>query len=142
MIWKVNESRTTEKERIRDVYDGCLYQKHKQFLGTPGNVSFILNTDGVQIFRSSTYSIWPIWLAVNELPPNERYVQVIQLNVMKTHNHTSLICRFSKRNMILAGLWYSRDKPTMTTFLRPLIDELNCLYKDGNVTKCVLHLFK
>lgn len=39
--------------------------------------------------------------------------------------------------MILGGLWYSKDKPTMTTFLRPLIDDLNDLYVNG---KHVSHL--
>ena len=34
--------------RIRDVYDGALYQRHYQsFLKEPGNISLILNTDGV-----------------------------------------------------------------------------------------------
>ena len=63
--------------KIRDVYDGCLYRKHLNFLSTPGHVSFMMNTDGVQIFRSSTTSIWPIWLVMNELPPNERYMYSI-----------------------------------------------------------------
>jgi hypothetical protein len=35
--------------------------------------------------------------------------------------------------MLLAGVWYSRDKPTMTTFLKPIIDEINELYVHGNV---------
>ena len=57
---------------IRDIYDGALYQKHRQLLMIPGNVSFLMNTDGVLIFRSSMYSIWPVWLVMNGLPPNER----------------------------------------------------------------------
>ena len=32
-----------------------------------------MNTDGVAVFKSSKKSLWPIWLVINELPPNERY---------------------------------------------------------------------
>eukprot|EP00731_Ephydatia_muelleri_P006669 Em0003g917a len=37
----------------------------------------------------------------------------------------------SKRYTILAGLWYSKQKPTMSTYMKPLVDKLNKLYKDG-----------
>ena len=33
--------------------------------------------------------------------------------------------------MLLAGLFYSKEKPTNNTFLTPLIDELNDLYENG-----------
>lgn len=33
-----------------------------------GNISFTLNTDGVLIFKSSKFSIWPVYLMINELP--------------------------------------------------------------------------
>ena len=33
--------------------------------------------------------------------------------------------RFKKRNMILAAIWFSASKPTMSTFLRPLMDAIN-----------------
>jgi len=39
---------------------------------TEVHISFQINTDGVALFRSSKYSIWPIYLVVNELPPNDR----------------------------------------------------------------------
>ena len=39
---------------IQDVYDGIEYKKHSVFLSNPANISFICNTDGVAIFRSST----------------------------------------------------------------------------------------
>ncbi len=41
-------------------------------------------------------------------------------------------CRFARHNMILAGLWYDTDEhPTMTTYLRPLMDSMNSLYEHG-----------
>ena len=33
--------------------------------------------------------------------------------------------------MLLAGLWYSKEKPARNTFSTPLIDELNDLYENG-----------
>ena len=59
---------------ICDVYDGLQYKKWKNFLNEPANVSFLLNTDGVAIFRSSKFSIWPVWIVVNELSKSQRYV--------------------------------------------------------------------
>lgn len=39
--------------------------------------------------------------------------------------------RCSKKYTILAGLWFSKQKPTMTTYLRPLVNKLNYLYTNG-----------
>lgn len=38
--------------------------------------------------------------------------------------------------MILGALWFSDEKPTMTTFLRPLMDAFNDLYKNGKTYAC------
>jgi hypothetical protein len=97
---------------ICDVYDGLQYKKWKNFLNEPANVSFLVNTDGVAIFRSSKFSIWPVWIVINELPKSQRFL---------------------RKNMLLAGIWYSKVKPTMTTFLKPIIEEINELYTHGNV---------
>ena len=53
--------------------------------------------------------------------------------------------RFQKRYMILGGIWFSEDKPTMNSFLKPIIDEINCLYSEGTVPRfsiimvCAIH---
>ena len=57
---------------IEDVYDGALYRQkfaHGGILAEPYNISVKLNTDGVAIFRSSQFGVWPLFLLVNELPP-------------------------------------------------------------------------
>ena len=74
-IWSHLQSRFEREQDsdIRDVMDGNEYQKHRCFLSEPGNVSLLLNTDGVSMFRSSTISLWPIWLVINELPPHIRW---------------------------------------------------------------------
>ena len=70
-------------DAIEDIQDGLLYRKHfgkdGYFKGTSNekkrkeiHVSFQINTDGVAIFHYSKYSIWPVYLVVNELPPNSR----------------------------------------------------------------------
>lgn len=66
-----------DDENIEDVYDGAIYQSKcgpGGFLSEPYNLSVKLNTDGVAIFHSSQFGVWPLFLLVNELPPSLRYV--------------------------------------------------------------------
>ena len=42
-----------------------------------------------------------------------------------------ILYRFSKQHMLLAGLWFDTHKPTMSTFLYPLMTSLNRLYLEG-----------
>lgn len=70
------------------------------------NLSLKVNTDGVPIFKSSGFSLWPAYFEINELPPKKRR----QVN-----------------NMILGGLWFGEHKPVMTTFLQPFKDALSTL---------------
>lgn len=60
--------------KFRDIYDGEIYKSIQQKL-KPGQVPlcFTLNTDGVKVFEDSGYSLWPIQLLQNYLPPNLRY---------------------------------------------------------------------
>lgn len=91
--------------QLKDVYDGYLYQnmcKDNGPLSKPENVSFLLNTDGAPVFKSSKFSIWPIFLSINELDFKLRNLP---------------------QNMILSGLWFGADKPEMNTFLEPLLEE-------------------
>lgn len=66
-------NRVKRAERnIEDVYDGALYQRKfvpGGFLSERYNISVKVNTDGVAIFRSSQFGVWPLFLLVNELPP-------------------------------------------------------------------------
>ena len=63
-----------------DIHDGRIYAEHSNpggFLNkttNPANLSFMINTDGVALFRSSNKDIWPIFLTINELPPSVRSV--------------------------------------------------------------------
>ena len=60
---------------IADVYDGALYSalsRSGEFLSSVCNISFQWNTDGVPLFRSSSYSMWPMYFKINELPQRMR----------------------------------------------------------------------
>ena len=61
---------------IEDIYDGARYQSYMQsgkFLSQDHNISFIWNTDGVPVFESSKYSLWPLYFSIAELPPHKRW---------------------------------------------------------------------
>ena len=64
------------------MYDGREYKQHQDFLSKSENVSLLLNTDGVSVFRSSTVSLWPLWLVINELPPSVRLVHWLRVYYM------------------------------------------------------------
>ncbi|XP_053391217.1 uncharacterized protein LOC128554033 [Mercenaria mercenaria] len=103
---------------IEDIYDGSIYKKLSTKEGPlsksfPFNVTFTWNTDGVPVFKSSRFSIWPMYLIVNELPYK---------------------IRMKKENMILTGLWFGEEKPIMNMFTRPLITSLRNLEEGIEVT--------
>lgn len=109
--------RQRESDQICDIYDGELYKKLSQYpyvLSSPHNISFTWNTDGVPVFKSSNFSLWPLYLVVNELPPKKR---------------------FSKDNMILAGLWFGSSKPAMWMYLKPFHSALSRLERNGTVVE-------
>lgn len=75
----LRHSRLTPREPgiLADIYDCQLYQAlagHQGPLADEHNISVILNTDGVEVFKSTKLSMWPILLMINELPFTERYV--------------------------------------------------------------------
>ena len=77
MFWNNIQKRLAAPQDVnllQDLYDGKEYKKHGQFFSSRSNISFTLNTDGAQLFSSSTVSLWPIWLVINELPPQVRYI--------------------------------------------------------------------
>ena len=65
---------------LSDIYDSQLYQAlagPQGPLADEHNISVILNTDGVEVFKSTKVSMWPVLLMINELPFTERYVTVM-----------------------------------------------------------------
>jgi len=77
----------TNINNFEDIYDGSEYKKHCNpgILDFQQNISLLWNTDGVPVFKSSNFSIWPLYSVINKLPFSE---------------HTK------RENMIFTGLWF------------------------------------
>ena len=97
-------------DSIEDIYDGQMYQSIANGALTTDRNSFSVSfsCDGVPIFRSSNFSIWPLQGVLNELPPKMR-----------------------KQNVFLIGLWFGIGKPCMMQFLEPFTQELRKLSTTG-----------
>ena len=108
-----NRDLTAQTIYISDITSSSLYQQlvRKQHL-SENDITLTWNTDGVPVFKSSSYSIWPVQCMVNELPPHLR-----------------------SKNILMTGLWFGQTKPHMNTFLKPFVDECRELEKTGFVYK-------
>ena len=98
---------------FEDIYDGLLYRKlmsPNRILSSQNNISLTWNIDGLPVFNSSKFSLWPCYFIVNELPYRLRLL---------------------KENIIIGGLWFGEVKPNMHVFLKPIIAELATLERDG-----------
>ncbi|XP_076833120.1 uncharacterized protein LOC143478075 isoform X2 [Brachyhypopomus gauderio] len=91
---------------IPDITDGEMYKNLKSNCDSFLSLSF--NCDGVPVFRSSRFSIWPLLCSVNEIPPEER-----------------------DKHVLLCGLWFGSSKPNMTSFFKPFVEECNSLAQTG-----------
>ncbi|KAJ1529969.1 hypothetical protein ONE63_006697 [Megalurothrips usitatus] len=94
---------------LNDITDGLLYQIFAKSLNDDGHVvlTITVNTDGAPSFTCGRISLWPLFLIVNELPPLVRI-----------------------KNVILAGLWFGRDTPSMDLFLQKFVARFSHL-SDG-----------
>ena len=57
-------------DSVEDIYDGEAYQKLTTCngpLSDPRNISLMWNTDGIPIFKSSKFSVWPFYCVINKL---------------------------------------------------------------------------
>ena len=107
------DRRKHDSNNIEDIYDDRRYKtwiQPGQFLATQNNIPFLWNTDDVPVFKSSKFSIRPLYFAINELP---------------------LHMRWSSNSIILAGLWFGPQKPNMMTYLQPFNETISHLYSKG-----------
>lgn len=98
-----------------DIYDGSVYKQlfeNQGILSSRNNLSFMWYADGVQVFRSSKFSIWNFVLVILELPLVERY---------------------KPENILTAGLWFGDHKPNPNVFLRPIKNSLRQLFKGHEI---------
>ena len=115
-IWNAIQqtcTKTSKSSTLTDIVDGTEYKKLKEegmFLSNSNNITLTMFTDGIPLFKSSGTSLWPVYLIINDLPRQKR---------------------FQRKNMVLWGVWQGSGKPHMTTFLKPLIEDLQKLYSTG-----------
>lgn len=98
---------------LTDIIDGKYYKEYcgkGNFLEKDTNLSMLFNTDGAPLFQSSGISLWPVFLAINEIPPTER---------------------FSKKNILIWGLWQGRGKPPFNAYFQQFATDMNALYETG-----------
>lgn len=74
------------------------------------NLALSLFTDGVPLYKSSKVGMWPVYLTVQNLPPN---------------------IRSYAENTILSALWIGSEKPPMSILLKPVVDSLQQLDASG-----------
>lgn len=97
--------------RMSDICDGQLYKQFKESLNEDEKksfASFTFNSDGAPLYKSSNTSIWPIQLCINEIEYTTR-----------------------SEKPIVFGIWFGKDKPNMTTFLRPFVNQMNTFSNNG-----------
>ncbi|XP_064469934.1 uncharacterized protein LOC135384673 [Ornithodoros turicata] len=93
----------SQTKNFEDILDGRKYTALSQpgeVLSSPENFSYSFNTDGAQVFKSTNTSVWPIHVMINELPPTLR-----------------------QKHMLLAGMWYGKNKPDMNMFLGLFVED-------------------
>lgn len=90
-----------ESNDVCDITTGKLYKKLiRSHAMSKNDISVTWNADGVPIFKSSQYSLWPVQCMINELPPH-----------LRSHH------------ILLTDLWFGRSKPKMNTFLEAFVSE-------------------
>ena len=67
-------------------------------------LSLIMNSDGVRFVKSTPKQLWPVWIALANLPP---------------------VLRCSFCNIVLASLWYGHGKPNWDQIFGDLSSELS-----------------
>lgn len=99
--------------KIHDIWNGEKLKPHttgQNFYTNPEHLAFSLSTDGVPIFKSSSTSLWPVYLVINNLPPS---------------------IRMNSENVITTSLWYGPRKPPIRLLLSPVVKKLEKLATVG-----------
>lgn len=98
-------SRIIRENDLADVNNGNIARKF--MTGEARSLTLSVNTDGAAAFTSTTKKpLYPIFVTLNNLPPT---------------------LRFSKHNLIVAGLWLSKGEPNTNLLFKYFCLELNKL---------------
>ncbi len=88
-----------------DIWNGELYKRLK--LGKY-DLTSSCNTDGMSIFKSSKFCLWPILYSINELSYSLR-----------------------RKNVLVGGLWFGKGKPNFHKFFAPVVTAFTELVTNG-----------
>lgn len=104
-----------------EIYKTFLAQDGSNYFSNPYNIGFIMNVDWFQPFKNSEYSLGAIYMAITNLPREDR---------------------FKWENILLCGIIPGPKEPShdMNTYIKPIVDELiegwsGLLVDDGSVFK-------
>ena len=98
---------------LTDVWDGIALKPLRsagRFFSTPNHLALCINTDGVPLFKSSSFSLWPVYLVILNLPAK---------------------VRANANNIVLVGLWAGPCKPPMKQLLEPVMKTIGSLSTIG-----------
>lgn len=88
-------------EQISGVHDGdFMLDLLRSGAVAQEDLSLLWNCDGVPVFKSTQFAIWPIQVVLNELQP-----------------------KIKKDNVLIVGMQFGPVKPQMDTFLQPFVTE-------------------
>ncbi|GAB1868075.1 DUF4218 domain-containing protein [Camponotus japonicus] len=95
---------------LQDIFDGQEYNKLLQngIVRSEYDYTYVFNLDGVKITKGAKLEALPIYIRINELPPNLR-----------------------QKYLFLAGVWVDTINPIMNVFLKPFVEEANYLSSVG-----------
>lgn len=115
--WRKEQQPVVSGFVLSDVYDGAIWKDFQSpalgsFLETPYNLVLQFNIDWFQPYDHVTYSVGAIYFTVLNLPAAERY---------------------KMKNVFLVAILPGPDEPKhdMNSFLKPLVDDLLNLRKEG-----------
>lgn len=106
-------SKSSQNSSLKDITDGSFYRlllEEGQFLAGDNCISGIFNTDGIPLYSSAKVKLWPIFIAINEIP---------------------LCQRFARDNMVLAGIWQGKASPPFLQYMNAFGEEMCSLYEGG-----------
>lgn len=102
---KAKISKMSNGSTLADITDGNYYRNlldDGQFLANENCISGMFNTDGIPLYKSAHVKLWPIFLAINEIP---------------------LCQRFSRDNMVLVGIWQGKGSPPFLQYMNKFGEE-------------------
>ena len=110
---RAKNAKTSDSSILSDITDGSYYRHlldDGQFLANENCISGIFNTDGIPLYKSAHVKLWPIFLAINEIPLRQR---------------------FARENMVLVGIWQGKGSPPFLQYMNKFGEEMCSLFNEG-----------